>query len=96
MFSRFKRQRSTINFPDPNEFPIVESTGNGPYIETAGGISVEAVCNKTITMTCLKQLYNATDYVPWTNLSNSVGATGYLVSLVCCCLVAFADTFVLG
>jgi hypothetical protein len=46
------------------------------------GVTVDASCNTTITVTCLKQLYNAVGYVPSGDSKNSIGITGYLVSVI--------------
>jgi tripeptidyl-peptidase I len=53
---------------------------NGPAIDvpSASGGQVDASCNDTITITCLKELYNAVGYVPLANTGNQIAATGYL------------------
>lgn len=43
------------------------------------GVTVDASCNTTITVSCLKQLYNAVGYVASNTPQNSIGITGYLV-----------------
>ena len=40
--------------------------------------SVNASCNSTITVSCLKQLYNIVDYVPQATHQNAIAVTGYL------------------
>jgi hypothetical protein len=42
------------------------------------GVTVDASCNSTITVSCLKQLYNAVNYVPTAAHKNAIGLTGYL------------------
>ena len=41
-------------------------------------MTVHASCNKTITISCLKQLYNIADYVPRATHKNAIALTGYL------------------
>ncbi|KAF8204660.1 tripeptidyl peptidase A [Pholiota molesta] len=77
MFGRFKPEKSAIfsAVPVPDTFGqenIVEGT-----IKSASGISVDASCNSTITITCLQQLYNAVGFKPSAK-GNSVAVTGYL------------------
>lgn len=55
--------------------PGTAATGS---IRSASGVQVDASCNKTITVTCLKQLYNAVGYVPSATKVNQIGITGYL------------------
>ncbi|KAJ3572260.1 hypothetical protein NP233_g3200 [Leucocoprinus birnbaumii] len=72
MFGRFKGSKSTIiSVDDAPEFKTTSTT-----IDIGNGISVDPSCNATVTVTCLKQLYNATDYVA--QGKGSVGITGYL------------------
>ncbi|KAF8204664.1 subtilisin-like protein [Pholiota molesta] len=40
--------------------------------------NVDASCNTTIAISCLRQLYNAVGYVPSNTSNNSIGITGYL------------------
>ncbi|KAI0039128.1 subtilisin-like protein [Auriscalpium vulgare] len=44
----------------------------------ANGQEVDASCNTTVTVSCLKQLYNAVDYVPAATKKNRIALTGYL------------------
>lgn len=39
---------------------------------------MDASCNATVTVTCLKELYNAVGYTPRANSGNTVACTGYL------------------
>ncbi|KAJ8503359.1 hypothetical protein ONZ45_g10928 [Pleurotus djamor] len=80
MFGRFKGQKSTIHFLEPEEeqaaTPKVALAAQSET-NTATPV-VDASCNTTITVTCLKQLYNAVDFVPKATKKNSIGITGYL------------------
>ncbi|KAJ3923716.1 subtilisin-like protein [Lentinula edodes] len=75
-FARLKSFKSTIHRLDMETGQIVEQS-NTPII-SASGISVDPSCNTTVTVTCLKQLYNATDITPSASINNSFGITGYL------------------
>ncbi len=77
MFGRFKPEKSTVF--SATRIPSTIAQVNGPSINTASGISVDASCNSTITITCLQQLYNAVGFTPSAK-GNSIGITGYLVT----------------
>ncbi|KAG6891682.1 hypothetical protein C0992_010085 [Termitomyces sp. T32_za158] len=79
MFGRFKRDRSTIVWPDEKEEePVQKAQSFAPSIEDpVSGSVVDPSCNATITITCLKQLYNAVGFCA-TGSNNSIGVTGYL------------------
>ncbi|KAI0294231.1 tripeptidyl peptidase A [Multifurca ochricompacta] len=76
-FNRAKRQRTSFRFS-----PTLENTSLLPSdakITVPGsGVTVDASCNKTITVSCLKQLYNAENYIPHAVNENAIGLTGYL------------------
>ncbi|KAG6861867.1 hypothetical protein C0995_011164 [Termitomyces sp. Mi166 len=58
MFAQLKRMKSTIVWSDDAE--AVTSVQNlAPIVNSVTGVSVDASCNTTITITCLQQLYNA-------------------------------------
>ncbi|KAF5392934.1 hypothetical protein D9757_001210 [Collybiopsis confluens] len=76
MFARMKSFKSTIHRFDKGAGQIVEES-NTPII-SASGVSVDPSCNSTITISCLKQLYNAVGVTPSTKVNNSIGITGYL------------------
>jgi len=62
--------------------PIVEVDSQiNKIFNKVSGASVDASCNRTITISCLQQLYNTIGYVPSTQVGNSIGITGYLVIL---------------
>ncbi|KAF5363393.1 hypothetical protein D9756_000248 [Leucocoprinus leucothites] len=72
MFGRFKGSKSTIiSVDDAPELKMSTTT-----IDIGNGISVDPSCNATVTVNCLKQLYNATEFVG--QGKGSVGITGYL------------------
>ncbi|KAI0090980.1 tripeptidyl peptidase A [Irpex rosettiformis] len=77
LFSTFKRQATTFHFDKEEKFT---QAVNAPPINvpTASGGKVDASCNTTITISCLKQLYNAVGYVPSAKNGNKVAVTGYL------------------
>lgn len=75
-FARLKSLESTIHSFN-KETGQVEAQTNTPAISVSG-LSVDPSCNSTITVSCLKQLYNAVDVVPSATINNSIGITGYL------------------
>ncbi|KJA29732.1 hypothetical protein HYPSUDRAFT_126973, partial [Hypholoma sublateritium FD-334 SS-4] len=75
MFGRFKPEKSTVY--SATRVPSTISQDSSASISTASGISVDASCNSTITITCLQQLYNAVGFTPSAK-GNSIGITGYL------------------
>ncbi|KAG6899605.1 hypothetical protein C0993_008766 [Termitomyces sp. T159_Od127] len=80
MFGRFRRDRSTISWPDEEvEGPaqIAQSLATS-LVDAVSGSVVDASCNTTITIHCLKQLYNAVGFCPKPGRNNSIGITGYL------------------
>ncbi|KAF7983296.1 hypothetical protein HWV62_22961 [Athelia sp. TMB] len=75
LFARFKGMRSTLNIGSTAPAPTVQATGT---ISAGNGITVDASCNQTITVDCLKQIYNAVGYVPTETKKNAIGITAYL------------------
>lgn len=75
-FARLKSLKSTIHSFSKVTGQIEVQT-NTPVV-SASGISVDPSCNNTITVTCLKELYNASGVVPSATINNSFGITGYL------------------
>ena len=47
-------------------------------VSKTSGMMVNASCNSTITVSCLKQLYNAVSYSPSATSKNQLAITGYL------------------
>lgn len=58
--------------------PAEIESSEGQIVDPATGVVVDASCNKTITIKCLKQLYNAVGYEPLADGGNSIGITAYL------------------
>ena len=76
-FHRAKGLRSTFRFSraqgDSHSFAA------GEKITIPGsGVTVDASCKGSITVECLKQLYNAVHYVPKAPKTNAIAITGYL------------------
>lgn len=78
LFSRFRGMKTTFHFT--GEAVDTSSATSAPAISvpSASGGQVDASCNTTITVSCLKQLYNAVGYTPLNNTGNQIAATGYL------------------
>ncbi|KAJ6515255.1 tripeptidyl peptidase A [Mycena sanguinolenta] len=77
MFGTFKRLKSTINSISQTSSQI-QSQNLPPVHNPVTGLTVDASCNTTITITCLQQIYNAVGYTPSAHVGNSVGISGYL------------------
>ena len=79
MFARLKGHKTTFHWSKPDQQTSNSpATVNGGKINLPGGITVDASCNTTITVSCLKQLYNAVGFVPSGTNGNQIGITGYL------------------
>ncbi|KAG2041998.1 peptidase S8/S53 domain-containing protein [Suillus americanus] len=76
MFARFKAFKSTLFWGNQLQDPVL-STSSGTITGPAGN-QVNASCNSTITISCLKQLYNAVAYNTSATNGNQLGLTGYL------------------
>jgi tripeptidyl-peptidase-1 len=70
MFGRFKPKKSNVVWlgKAPEQLEVSEVTSS---------TGVSASCNETITISCLRQIYNIGDYDPKAK-GNSIGITGYL------------------
>ncbi|KAJ6515250.1 tripeptidyl peptidase A [Mycena sanguinolenta] len=77
MFGTFKRLKSTIHSISQTSSQI-QSQNLPPVHDPVTGLTVDASCNTTITITCLQQIYNAVGYTPSAHVGNSVGISGYL------------------
>ncbi|OCH92966.1 tripeptidyl peptidase A [Obba rivulosa] len=77
LFSTWRGMKSTIH---SSKAVQPGTTNNAPPIKvpTASGGEVDASCNTTITVSCLKQLYNAVDFTPSGKDGNQIAVTGYL------------------
>ena len=70
---------------------IAELDPNLPAIvDTVSGATVDASCNKTITIKCLQQLYNAVGVTPSAS-DNSFAVTGYSVIIHLISVTFLAD-----
>ncbi|KAG6861868.1 hypothetical protein C0995_011165 [Termitomyces sp. Mi166 len=80
MFGRFKRDRSTIVWLDEEAEETVQKAQSfaTSITDPVSGSVVDPSCNTTITVNCLKQLYNAVGFTPKPASNNSIGITGYL------------------
>ncbi|KAG1752553.1 peptidase S8/S53 domain-containing protein [Suillus paluster] len=76
MFARFKAFKSTLHWT--NQVQPAGLSPSGGTITGPAGNQVDASCNNTITVSCLKQLYNAVDYNTSATNCNKLGLTGYL------------------
>ncbi|KAJ7261593.1 hypothetical protein C8J57DRAFT_1634672 [Mycena rebaudengoi] len=63
MFGTFKKLRSTIHSISEID-PHIQAQNLPPVFDSATGLTVDASCNTTITITCLQQIYNAVGYTP--------------------------------
>jgi tripeptidyl-peptidase-1 len=78
-FYRTKSQSTTFRFSPILDTAPPPASSSGKQITVPGsGVTVDASCNGTITVSCLKQLYNAVGYVPSKTDKNAIGLTGYL------------------
>ncbi|KAF8969346.1 peptidase S8/S53 domain-containing protein [Flammula alnicola] len=82
MFGRFKPDKSTISIledlADLVDLPDSASKASRIAVGDVSGVTVDPICNTTITISCLQQLYNAVGYIPSADSNNSIGITGYL------------------
>jgi tripeptidyl-peptidase-1 len=76
MFARFKAFKSTLHWTSQAQPPVL--TTSGGTITGPAGNQVNASCNSTVTVSCLKQLYNAVAYNTSATNGNKLGLTGYL------------------
>ncbi|KAJ7437142.1 peptidase S8/S53 domain-containing protein [Mycena galericulata] len=77
LFGRLRKMKSTIH--SISKTPADVQSANLPAIvDPATGLAVDPSCNSTITITCLKELYNAVGVTPSAKVGNSIAVTGYL------------------
>lgn len=74
-FARFKTFKSTVHYPDYTESVEFDSAKLATGAAAPGG--VDPSCNATVTLSCLKQLYNI-NYKPKLPKGSGIGITGYL------------------
>ena len=75
MFARMKNQRTTFRW---SAHQNVNTPPNNTAIVLTNGVTVDASCNTTVTISCLKQLYNAGGVNGTAKNGNGIGITGYL------------------
>lgn len=75
-FARFRKQVSTLSIIE--DAPAEIQSSQDQIVDPVTGVVVDASCNKTITIKCLQQLYNAVGYEPLADGGNSIGITAYL------------------
>lgn len=74
-FARTKGLKTTFSFvPEANI--ATTSKDAAPFVDPVTGVTVDPSCNTTITVTCLKQLYNAVGFEPSDKNGNSFAVTG--------------------
>ncbi|KAI0080787.1 tripeptidyl peptidase A [Panus rudis PR-1116 ss-1] len=79
LFSTLRGMKTSFHFEDDAQAEAVDNTNALPIkIPSASGGHVDASCNRTITITCLQQIYNAVGYKPSADSGNEIGITGYL------------------
>ncbi|KAK0206859.1 tripeptidyl peptidase A [Desarmillaria ectypa] len=76
IFSRMMGFKSTIH--GFNALPPTMKVLNGTTTDLDSGATIDNSCKYAITLNCLKQLYNATDYNATDQSKNGIGITGYL------------------
>ncbi|KAG5653561.1 hypothetical protein H0H81_012250 [Sphagnurus paluster] len=82
MFALWKGLKTTLHYEDHvEELPVVNSLVTS-QLKLASGLTVDPACNKSITISCLQQLYNISGYVPKATKQNGIGITGYLEEFV--------------
>ncbi|EMD32617.1 hypothetical protein CERSUDRAFT_118652 [Gelatoporia subvermispora B] len=78
LFSTWRGMKSTIHSSQPAK-PDTMSSAPPIKVPSASGGEVDASCNTTITVSCLKQLYNAVGFTPAGGKNgNQIAVTGYL------------------
>ncbi|KAH7923658.1 subtilisin-like protein [Leucogyrophana mollusca] len=75
MFGRFRGLKSTLHWAGSSS--LASSPASGTITGPAGN-QVDASCNNTITLTCLRQIYNAVGYNTSATNGNKIALTGYL------------------
>ncbi|TFK55639.1 tripeptidyl peptidase A [Heliocybe sulcata] len=75
LFSTFRGMKTTYRWSANKQ---QSATSSAASIRSASGTVVDASCNSTITITCLKELYNATGYNSSATNGNTIGITAYL------------------
>lgn len=76
MFARMKKQKTTFRWSEQQT--ASQAVSGSSTIQLSNGITVDASCNETVTLTCLKELYNAVGFEASSKNGNQIGITGYL------------------
>jgi len=76
MFARMKKQKTTFRWSEQQTTSRVVSGSS--TIQLPNGVTVDASCNQTVTISCLKELYNAVGFSASAKNGNQIGITGYL------------------
>ncbi|KAJ7587436.1 tripeptidyl peptidase A [Mycena floridula] len=77
MFTRWKSMASTIKSFKKAPKPVSDIHRVAHYHNPSTGVTVNASCADSITIDCLKQLYNV-DYTPKVPTKNSIGVASFL------------------
>ncbi|KAJ3777653.1 peptidase S8/S53 domain-containing protein [Lentinula raphanica] len=68
-----------------------------PALSLSSDVSPPSTCSRTITPTCLKDLYNTVNYTPTQTATNKIGITGYLEQFASNAdLTTFTESFLPG
>lgn len=78
LFSRFRGMKTSSHFVQGEASSVAATDAPAINVPSASNGQVDASCNSTITVTCLKELYNAVGYTPLANTGNHFAVTGYL------------------
>lgn len=70
--------KSTLFYEDGKTEVSRIAQSSVPFVHPTTGVTVDPSCNTTITITCLKQLYNAVGYKVKAAKKNSIAITSYL------------------
>ncbi len=71
-----KKQKTTFRWSEQQTTSQVVSGSS--TIQLPNGVTVDASCNQTVTISCLKELYNAVGFSASAKNGNQIGITGYL------------------
>ncbi|KAI0258481.1 hypothetical protein BC834DRAFT_911237 [Gloeopeniophorella convolvens] len=80
-FNHARAQRAISRFSPTGDTSAdaSEAPASGAKITVPGsGATVDASCNTTVTISCLKHLYSAVGFVPKATEENAIALTGYL------------------
>ncbi|KIP08279.1 hypothetical protein PHLGIDRAFT_88390 [Phlebiopsis gigantea 11061_1 CR5-6] len=78
LFSTFRPMRSSARLVETTQSSTSSSNTGTISVASAASGRVDASCADTVTIECLRQLYNAVGYTPSANTGNQIGVTGYL------------------